>query len=136
MDGYRKLLEIGLLAMAGLLLPTWLPAASGEEPAGIWMRGDGNAKVAMEPCDIDGVRKFCAVNLWIKDSSKGEAIGDKLIMTLSPTAGNEFSGEAYDPKRDRTYSILMTVNSNQMTTRGCVFLGLICKSVSWTRVGQ
>ncbi len=131
-----------LLASLSLTTATWLilsasvTEAAGLEPAGIWMRGDDNAKVDIGPCQVDGVSKICATNLWIKDSSKGEAVGDRLIMTMKWTADNKLTGEAYDPKRDRSYSIVMTIGSDRMTTRGCVFLGLLCKTVSWKRLNQ
>lgn len=127
-------LRLGSITLSVLLAS---PAeATGIDPAGIWLRGDGNAKVDIGPCEIDGLTKLCATNLWIKDASKGEAVGDRLIMTMHPTATDKFAGDAYDPKRDRSYSILMTVGRDKMTTRGCVFLGLLCKTVSWTRLSQ
>ncbi|TCT06922.1 DUF2147 domain-containing protein [Aquabacter spiritensis] len=96
---------------------------------GVWMRGDGNAKVRMATCGDD----ICATNLWIKDTSGGEAVGDKLVMTVKPKGENAFSGEAYDPKRGLTYAMELQVTGDRMTTRGCVIGGLVCRSVHWSR---
>ncbi|BAV51003.1 hypothetical protein MesoLj113a_64770 [Mesorhizobium sp. 113-1-2] len=95
---------------------------------GIWMRDDGNAKVSIAPCG----QQLCATNLWIGDTSKGEQAGDKLIMTLRPASQGTLAGKAYDPKRDRTYSMTLTVRKGGLTTRGCIGAGLICKNVRWT----
>jgi uncharacterized protein (DUF2147 family) len=137
MRRFRRLtcaLRLGATALSALLAS---PAeATGTNPDGIWLRGDGNAKVDIGPCEIDGRTKLCATNLWIGDTTKGEEVGDRLIMTMHPTATGGFAGDAYDPKRGRSYSIVMTVSPDKMTTRGCVFLGLLCKTVSWRRLPQ
>ena len=67
---------------------------------GVWSRDDGNARVRIAPCGD----KTCATNVWIRDTSKGEAPGDQLIMSLKRSSDTEFSGTAYDPKRGMTYS--------------------------------
>ncbi|WP_141683756.1 MULTISPECIES: DUF2147 domain-containing protein [Rhizobium] len=97
---------------------------------GQWARGDGNAKVRIAPCG----KNICAVNTWIKPGTPTEKAGDKLVMTIKPGADGVYSGSAFDPQRDLTYRITVTVNGDQMTTRGCVIAGLICKGVDWTRI--
>ena len=92
------------------------------------MREDGNARVKIAPCG----KAMCATNLWIKDTSNGEEVGDKLIMTLKPQSANTLAGDAYDPKRDMSYAIKVTVGENSLTTRGCIVAGMLCKNVSWT----
>ncbi|OYY13580.1 MAG: hypothetical protein B7Y70_01585 [Rhizobiales bacterium 35-68-8] len=104
--------------------------AAGPDPMGIWMRGDGNARVRMAPCGSD----ICAINLWIKDPSGGEAVGDKLVMSVKPKDDDTLAGEAYDAKRNLTYSMEIKVEPDRLSTRGCVIGGLICRNVSWSRV--
>lgn len=115
-----------------VLVSTASGASLATEPApmGVWMRGDGNAKVRMASCGSD----ICATNLWIKDTSSGEEVGDKLILKVKQEDSTLLVGTAYDPKRSLTYSMEMKVMSNRMTTRGCIIGGLICKEVSWSRV--
>ena len=95
---------------------------------GVWMRDDGNARVSIAPCG----QQLCATNLWIRDTSKGEQPGDKLIMTLKPASQGSLAGKAYDPKRNRTYSMTLKVTNGGLTTRGCMAAGLICRDVHWT----
>lgn len=97
-------------------------------PAGIWLRDDGNARVRIAPCGS----KLCATNLWIKDTSDGEAAGDRLILSLDRRSNTELAGSAYDPKRDRTYDITVVVGDRSLITRGCILWGLLCKDVTWT----
>jgi uncharacterized protein (DUF2147 family) len=124
----------GQAIAAGFLAVFWLSgAASGAarpDPSGVWMRGDGNARVRIAPCGSS----ICAVNLWIKDTSGGEAVGDKLVMTVQPKSADTLAGKAFDAKRNLTYSIQIKVAKSSLTTRGCVVGNLVCKSVSWSRV--
>jgi uncharacterized protein (DUF2147 family) len=100
------------------------------EMDGVWMREDGNARVRVAPCGD----KTCATNIWIRDTSKGEAPGDRLVLSLKRSSDSEFSGTAYDPKRGLTYSVDVTVGDQAMKTRGCVLARLLCKTVGWTQV--
>lgn len=115
---------LGVFCLAGAA-----SAASKPDPSGVWMRGDGNAKVRIAPCGGD----ICATNLWIKDISGGENVGDKLVMTVKPKSADTLSGKAFDPKRNLTYSIQVKVGKASLVTRGCVVGGLVCKNVNWTR---
>lgn len=94
---------------------------------GVWMRSDGNARVEIAPCGD----RICATNLWIGDTSKGENVGDELIMTLSRTERGDLVGTAYDPKRGWTYGIAIERKGTSLFTRGCILGGLLCKSVTW-----
>lgn len=127
MPAKRTILSLGG-ALVGALLIT--PVAAGPDTSGVWMRDDGNARVRMAPCGAD----ICATNLWIKDTSGGEAVGDKLVMRMKPKGENTLAGEAYDAKRDLTYSMEIKVSPDTLDTRGCVVGGLICRNVSWSRV--
>jgi len=102
-------------------------AAQALSPDGIWVRDDGNARVQIAPCGSE----LCATNLWIKDTSKGEEAGDRLIMSLDRKSDSKLSGTAYDPKRDRTYAITVIVGRGSLTTRGCILRGLLCRDVNW-----
>jgi uncharacterized protein (DUF2147 family) len=95
---------------------------------GVWSRDDGNARVRIAPSGD----KTCATNLWIRDTSKGEAPGDQLIMSLKRSSDTEFSGTAFDPKRRMSYSVDVTVGNQTLKTRGCVLARLLCKTVGWT----
>lgn len=115
------------LALAGSYA---VGAAFADDLQGTWLRDDGNARVRIAPCG----NKVCATNLWIGDTSKGKSAGDKLILTLARQPDGTFSGNAYDPKRDWTYSMTITASAGALTTRGCIFGRLICRDVSWKAV--
>ncbi|WP_246683029.1 DUF2147 domain-containing protein [Mesorhizobium sp. B2-1-3A] len=104
-------------------------AASAPDPSGTWNRGDGNAKVRIAPCGSN----ICATNVWIRDTSGGEAVGDRLVMTLRPKSADTLAGKAFDAKRALTYAIQLKVAGQRLVTRGCVAGGLVCKSVNWSR---
>ena len=104
-------------------------AVSGASITGAWARTDGGSRISVEPCG----ERFCAVNTWVKDPSKDEAVGDRLVMTLQPRDPVRLAGEAFDEKRGLKYSLLISVAENAMTTQGCVLSGIVCKTMSWTR---
>lgn len=122
------------ILIAGLLFSGTVAGASaamaGPDPTGIWNRGDGNARVRVEPCGT----AFCATNIWVKDTSKGEDVGDVLVMRVAPKSDTRMAGEAFDRKRDLTYAMTLNVAPDTMSTRGCVVAGVICQSATWTRV--
>lgn len=105
-------------------------AAQERSPDGVWLRDDGNARVRIAPCGS----KICATNLWIKDASKGEEVGDRLVMSLDRMSETKLAGTAYDPKRDRSYALTVIVGHNSLITRGCILRGLLCRNVNWEQV--
>lgn len=123
-------MPVRLAVVLSLLLSAPALAAPGaSDPSGVWTRGDGNARVRIAPCGDN----ICATNLWIRDTSGGENVGDRLILTVSAGGEGMLVGTAYDPQRNLTFSMEMTVKPRQLQTRGCVLGGLLCKAVSWSR---
>lgn len=119
------------IATALLLVPPPGFAAAEPSPFGLWARGDGKAKVRIERCGSD----ICAVNTWIRDGTEGEKTGDKLVMSVEPAGRGRWTGTAFDPQRDLSYRLTMTVGATSMTTRGCIVAGLLCTDMGWTRLG-
>jgi uncharacterized protein (DUF2147 family) len=97
---------------------------------GNWARGDGKARVKIARCGGD----ICATNTWIKPGTPSEKAGDVLVMKLTEKSETEYSGSAFDPQRNMSYKISLTVGGKSMTTKGCVLGGLLCKDVGWTRI--
>ncbi|WKL21548.1 DUF2147 domain-containing protein [Agrobacterium tumefaciens] len=124
-------MKIKALIIASSLCP--MLAAFGAGAADIdgnWARGDGNAKVLIAPCGDN----ICATNTWIKPGTPKEKTGDRLIMDIKPDEKGVYSGTAFDPQRDKSYRITVTVDGSSMTTKGCIVAGLLCKGISWTRI--
>lgn len=104
--------------------------AEGVSPMGEWARGDGGARVRIAPCGSN----ICATNTWIKPGIKNEKPGDVLVMTINKKGSGDYNGSAFDPQRNMTFKLSMTVEGARMTTRGCMLGGLLCKSVSWSKI--
>ncbi|HEV2552169.1 MAG TPA: DUF2147 domain-containing protein [Bosea sp. (in: a-proteobacteria)] len=117
-----------MLIVLGLSITPALPAlANSTDPSGVWLRDDGNARVRIAPCGSN----ICATNVWIKDTSGGEEVGDRLVLTLKPEGADSLKGEAFDPKRNRRFAMTLTVKPDGLSTRGCI-IGVLCKTVNWT----
>lgn len=116
-----------LTALAFSTLAASAAAQQPTDPSGVWMRDDGNARVRIAPCGTN----ICATNLWIGDTSKGEEAGDRLVMSLTQKTADTLAGTAYDPKRNRTYSITVVVLDKSLVTRGCILGRILCRDVHW-----
>jgi len=114
--------------LSALTLEPILAMAASPDPSGIWMRSDGNARVIIKRCG----KAFCATNIWVKDTSNGEAIGDRLVMNVVPKAESVLAGTAYDAKRQLTYSMEISVQPDSLSSRGCIAGGMICKTLTWS----
>ena len=124
-------MKVNALAISSALFPMLVGlSATAAEIDGNWARGDGNAKVVIAPCG----EKICATNTWIKPGTPTEKTGDRLIMDIKQSDAGSYSGTAFDPQRDKSYKITVTVNGDNMTTKGCIVAGLLCKGISWTRL--
>ena len=124
-------MKVNALAISSALFPMLVGlSATAAEIDGNWARGDGNAKVVIAPCG----EKICATNTWIKPGTPKEKTGDRLIMDIKQSEAGSYSGTAFDPQRDKSYKITVTVNGDNMTTKGCIVAGLLCKGISWTRL--
>ncbi|MDI6028612.1 DUF2147 domain-containing protein [Corticibacterium sp. UT-5YL-CI-8] len=126
-----KAFKSGTAVAFGILVAATSIAHAEPDVDGIWMRGDGNAKVRIAPCG----NNLCATNLWIKDTSGGEAVGDRLVMDVKPS-GDMLSGTAFDAKRNMNYKIDISVSGASLSTKGCVIGGLVCKTVSWSKSSE
>lgn len=120
----------GVLVAAASLLSSAGLAAAEPTPFGLWARDDGKAKVRVERCGSD----LCAVNTWIRQGTRGEKAGDKLVMSVKPEDPGHWSGTAFDPQRDMTYRLTLTIEGKSMWTEGCVLAGVVCKEMGWTRI--
>ena len=123
-----------VVSLAGVLLTAGVGSATAaDDPPmyGHWARGDGNARVRIAPCG----GATCVTNTWIKPGTPGEKTGDKLTMDVKPAGAGKWSGTAFDPQRNLRYSMTINVANDHMTSDGCILGGLLCKHMSWTRLG-
>lgn len=115
-------------AAAATLLSTI--AAHGQDAAGTWQRDTGESRVRIAPCG----GALCGSIVWLKSSDGPAKIGQRVFFDMKPAGANEWSGQAFNPEDGKNYTGKMTLAGNKLTTRGCALGGLICKSVTWTRV--
>ena len=61
---------------------------------------------------------------------------DGFARAEQSASDNAYMAEAsaFDPQRDLSYRLTMTVRETSMTTRGCIVAGLLCKDMGWTRL--
>jgi uncharacterized protein (DUF2147 family) len=114
---------------AGLVILT-ASAAMAADVTGEWIRDDGMAKLRFSACGGDAVCGFIAG----KKDTKGPAkTGEQVFFDLKPNGVDAWAGSAYNPDDGKRYSAKITLSGDHLTTAGCVFGGLICKSFGWMR---
>jgi uncharacterized protein (DUF2147 family) len=117
-------------AGASLIVAVLAMPANAAGFMGEWARGDGVAQARMTQCGD----RLCMTNTRIQNSTEGEKVGDKVIITVKQRSDDKISGVAFDPQRDRSYNIDIKLDGDRMTMSGCIAAGLICKSMQWTRL--
>ena len=120
-------------ALIGLAAASVVGGAADATPSGLngtWARGDGNARVRIEPCGPH----FCATNIWVKPGRKDESVGDTLVMMVKPESAERYAGKAFDRRRKLTFSMEIAVKPELLTSRGCLIGRLACTSMDWRRI--
>ena len=105
------------------------PAAA-QQATGLWLRENGLSQVRISPCGPH----LCGFVAWVKDPEHASDIGLKVFYNMKPSGPASWEGEAYNPEDGKTYTGKLVVEGETLKTSGCVFGGLICKSVTWTRL--
>ncbi len=118
-----------VLASAAWLAAS-LSAAAAADAKGEWLRDSGASKVRIANC---GGEALCGTIVWLKDASGPAKVGQQVFFDMKPQGENVWTGSAFNPDDGKTYSGKLTLTGDHLVTAGCVFGGLICKSVSWTR---
>jgi len=104
-------------------------AALASDVTGEWARVDGKAKVRFAPCG-DAI---CGTITWVRDPSGPAKVGEQVFFDMKPNGENVWAGTAFNPDDSRQYTGKMTMSGDSLVTAGCVFGGLICKTVDWRR---
>ncbi len=125
---FARAFGFGLFAMT-VIAP--MGAWAADELVGSWQRSDGTSRIRMAPCG-GGV---CGSVSWLKDPvNSASKVGQQIFFGMKPDGAGTWSGNALNPEDGKTYSGKATVSGSSLTTQGCALGGLICRSVSWTRM--
>ncbi len=118
----RAGLVVGALVASGA-------SALGQDAEGLWTRDDGAARIQFSPCGS----ALCGVVVWLKSSTSKAHVGQQVFFDMVRADQNSWTGKAFNPEDGKTYSGKMVVSGKKLKTSGCVFGGLICKTVFWQR---
>ncbi|MGJ5078346.1 DUF2147 domain-containing protein [Bradyrhizobium sp. SZCCHNR1015] len=104
--------------------------ALADDVSGVWLRESGASKVRFAPCG----GAICGTLVWIKEGTVTPAkVGQRLFSGMKPTGPNAWAGSYSNPDDGKTYDAKMTLSGGTLTTAGCAFGGVICRSSTWTR---
>jgi uncharacterized protein (DUF2147 family) len=118
------------LTLAAAAVAAFSSAAFAANVTGEWKRDDGKAKVRFAAC---GGGVVCGSITWLRDADSPAKVGQQVFFDMKPNSDATWAGTAFNPDDGRTYTGKMTMAGDHLTTAGCVFGGLICKTVEWTR---
>lgn len=94
-----------------------------------WLRETGASRVKFAPCG----EALCGSIVWLKDPNGPAKLGQQVFFDMKPDGAGQWAGQAFNPEDGKTYSGKMTLSGATLTTAGCVFGGLICKSTNWSK---
>jgi uncharacterized protein (DUF2147 family) len=97
--------------------------------SGVWLHEDGGSKVRFAPCGA----AVCGTITWLRDKGGAGKVGQRVFYDMTPAGDNAWEGKAFEPSSGKEYSGKMSLSGERLTTAGCVFGGLICKSIVWAR---
>jgi uncharacterized protein (DUF2147 family) len=123
----RRALAGAVVAMTALASAG--AAAASQEAEGVWMREDGASKIRIAPCGD----ALCGDVIWLRNPRSKAHLGDKVFFDMVRSDQNSWKGHAFNPDDGKTYSGRMVVSGKKLRTSGCVFGGLICKTIYWVR---
>lgn len=131
----RLYLSLALLLAAA-------PARAATPIAGTWMTDTRDGIVQIAPCGAAHCGRLVKLLRPVEGPGTDRHNPDpKLrarplvglpILTGFVPAGDNWKGQAYDPKVGKTYrSTVRRLDANRLEVTGCVLF--ICRSVTWTR---
>jgi uncharacterized protein (DUF2147 family) len=124
----RKIAILGA-AFAGLTMMA--APASAQSATGTWLRENGESRVRVAPCGD----ALCGTVAWLKDPAGSKSkVGMRVFFDMKPNGENKWSGKAFNPEDGENYTGNMSVSGGKLTTAGCRFGGLVCRSVNWSKV--
>ena len=115
--------------ISAAVLLTTAPVRAGSGPTGVWNREDGRGGVRIAACGD----ALCGHVVWLREKGGPAFIGEKVLFDMRQTAADTWSGTAHNPEDGQDYAGTMTLEGDRLVTKGCLFAGLICKSVRLTR---
>lgn len=116
-------------AIAAAMLVAFAAPALAQDVTGTWLRDTGASKVRFAKCG----EAMCGTISWLKDTSGPAKLGQRIFYDMKPAGAGKWSGSAFNPEDGKTYSGTMSLSGDTLTTAGCVFGGMICRSVKWSR---
>ena len=117
------------ILLAAVLTAMPIATAYAGDVLGEWLRDDGPGKVRFSQCS-DAVCGFITAKNGPDDHGK---IGQEVFFDMKPDGDSAWRGTAFNPEDGKEYSGKMSLAGAKLTTAGCVFGGLICKSLTWSR---
>jgi uncharacterized protein (DUF2147 family) len=104
-----------------------------------WRNPKNSVHIRAEACGDN----LCGTINWASDKAIADArrggnanlVGTRIFREFQRGANGTWRGKLYVPDMQKTFSgTIQFPDSNTMVGTGCVMLGLICKSQTWTRV--
>ena len=101
------------------------------DPSGTWLRENGESRIRISKCgDV-----LCGTVSWLKDPANTKSkVGQRVFFDMKSDGSNSWAGQAFNPEDGQNYTGKMSLSGNSLTTAGCRFGGLVCRSVSWSKV--
>lgn len=113
----------------GMLLGLAAAPALAQDVTGTWLRETGASRVRFAKCG----EAMCGTISWLRDPSGPAKLGQRIFYDMKSSGAGKWSGSAFNPEDGKTYSGTMSLAGDTLTTSGCVFGGMICRSVKWSR---
>jgi uncharacterized protein (DUF2147 family) len=136
-DKKRPMIARLVLALGAAFLLSAAPLPDGIE--GVWANPHNSVHIRYESC---GKGAICGTVVWASDKAMADAkrggtdslIGTQIFRNLYKSGPNSWKGKVFVPDIKKTFTGTVTIEGDKMVGRGCLLLGVGCKSQTWSRI--
>jgi uncharacterized protein (DUF2147 family) len=129
----------GLQWLAAFLLASANGGVDVSQPVGIWRNAKDSVHIEIRRC----AEAICGKVIWANDKAKADArkggtdplVGAELLREFRQDRKGRWRGKVFVPDIGQTFhGTIALLDANSLKARGCLFVGIVCKSRIWTRV--
>ncbi|MCD2323555.1 DUF2147 domain-containing protein [Sphingomonas sp. IC-56] len=129
-----------MTALLSLVLAIASPnqATSTDLAGTTWRNPSNSVHVRFAPCGA----LLCGTVVWASDKAIADAargtkaplVGTRIFRDFESAGPQVWRGRVHVPDIGQTFSGRITVRGDELSGRGCLIAGLVCKSQTWSRL--
>jgi len=141
MQRFARPARLAAIGAATALLSASMASAGDASPGptGVWRNPKNSVHVRIDSCG----QAMCGTVVWASPKAQADAkkggtdklVGLQLLRNFTPVKPGLWRGKVFVPDLNGTFSgTAELVDANTLKARGCLFVGIACKTQLWKKV--